>query len=127
MKTEAKWEARARELSSVADALRLGREMAQEAADARAEEIAQALDRFAQRQRDLADENQRACRPIEGKVLAATAFTIAAEHARSTITKPKTREQVLEQALRAIAQEDDGCPNGEIARRALEWKPEESS
>lgn len=48
-----------------------------------------------------------------------------AQLARSTIQNPKTREQVLEEALRQIRAGTDcaGTPPYEIARRALEWKP----
>lgn len=135
------WEARARELLRKTDrfispdieaaSLQLGREMAdererlvmsefahlsinsekakREAADARAEEIAREI---ALRVPDgtIAPYNSRECGLIEAKAIA-----------RSFITKPKTREQVLEEALRSIsALIPDARPT---AQRALEWKP----
>ena len=112
-------------------------QLACEAADARAEEIAQAIEL-----KDTANG--------PGNWLFSANW--AAALARSTITKPKeperyyhigeynrtypppkgfyrteaqpnepkTREQVLEEALREIAK---NSPPSSIARRALEWKP----
>jgi hypothetical protein len=110
--SEKDWEKRAREIIPgmgqvsvpldkfgelfVGAALKLGGEMA----DARAEEIAHACARHA----DL----------------------WAADVALATITKPKTREQVLEEALREIVDGDTwtiSCATA-VARKALDWKPE---
>lgn len=138
--TSIDWEKRARELvpccihgslNSIDGALQLGREMA----DARAEEIA--------KQCDDREDN------IPGKVppVGATerqpyfegsrhAWRAAASLARSTISKPKTREQVLEDALLKTAVTCNCSQRGasigsvhlvdcpyEIKRRALEWAP----
>lgn len=148
MKTDKDWEARARELWGGAVVsfpqartvelnteflgiymLQLGREMASyergecyselgtieaswreriakaraEAADARAEEIAKRLEA-----QDCSD------------------CTESARVARSTITKPKTRERVLEEALRAARHDAILLGLDETRRsieRALEWKP----
>lgn len=52
------------------------------------------------------------------------AMHAAAAIARSTITKPETRERVLEEALVRLAlRYEAGTDVEEIARRALEWKP----
>lgn len=61
------------------------------------------------------------------------AFETAAETARCVQWKPKTREVVLEEALREIQHKDASATSadtgkhlseaGQIARRALEWKP----
>lgn len=104
------WEKRARELVSAkgkdarnfewvpAPAVEAMLKLGHEMADARAEEIA------------------------------ARCEGVAASIARAFISKPKTREQVLEEALRRIADDamkDNVFGDGkrEIARQALEWKP----
>ncbi len=113
MKTDKEWEARALEVWNEASSedhaaamVRLGREMA----DARAEEIALHFD---------------ACWRDCG--VKALTYYEAAAYCRSTITKPKTREQVLEAALRALLNDPvmRGLGGGPVdtARRALEWKP----
>ena len=95
--------------------------VAQNAADERAEEIAKRCE-----QRSMFDEH------ING----GEAWVYAAKLARSTIrSAPKTREQVLEEALRevvSVAAVASNPSTGDhllrdataIARRALEWKPE---
>jgi hypothetical protein len=143
------WEKRARELfgtnvsvgpegmtgflhggeSAARIALQLGREMVEEhnnsvwlvsareelqrqAADARAEDIAKAIDGRAKHALCANHPYDEAMR--------------CAELARSFISKPKSREAVLEEALRELnAEAVKRCHGyvGEIARRALEWKP----
>jgi len=92
-------------------------ECCRKAADARAEEIAWNI--------------QKRLLPSGYSIEAACAWYLgtnaAADIARATITKPKTREQVLEEALREIqagANPDKMHESylGEVARRALEWK-----
>lgn len=154
------WEARAREMianrpfgaEDVWLMLQLGREMAAhergecyselggiedswrkrivkaraEAADERAEEIAKACEQSVDnQQRASAGWSMEEAEWRQG-------LRQGASIARSTIQKPKTREQVLEEALREI--DDFGKERTaaalasmknpyEIARRALEWKP----
>lgn len=124
--SEVNWEKRARELIVGPDipspgytveytrqmALQLGREMA----DARAEEIAKAIE-ASPRPYDFRWQFER--------------FK-ALDIARSFLSKPKTREQVLEEALRYYAGKHLNAGNifaeetspGEVARRALDWRPE---
>lgn len=96
-------------------ALKLGQEMA----DARAEEIAQMIASFS-----LKDTHAPTRAELAECVLAA-----AAKIARSFIAKPKTREQVLEEALREIEPlttnetwQQEAIRKSDVARRALEWK-----
>ncbi len=86
--------------------LQLGREMA----DARAEEIAQAITAGLPKVWFAGNGDGHR---IDGMYAAASI-------ARSTITKPKTREQVLDAALRAAM---SGQLTKDAIRKALEWKP----
>lgn len=95
--------------------LDLGREMA----DERAEEIAKRCEFW------KADAES-----ITGTTSVAhiSGLGVAAAIARSTISKPKTRERILEEALESIARlaesHDDFCIcDGCRAQRALDWKP----
>lgn len=101
----------------------------------RSEDLARAFDRLALEEAKRADELQRESRPIAVHCGAANAYRISAELARSpdivcpAISKPeapgpKTREQVLEEALRGLLADPVGGKSNEAARRALEWKPE---
>ena len=92
-------------------------------ADERAEEIARYAEGHINAQPYASDDTRREC--------ASLARSIAA-YARSTIrSAPKTRERVLEEALRYYANRHVSASNpwageispGEVARRALEWKP----
>lgn len=129
MKTDKEWESRARELLSrdfdwcppknvhddiVKAALKLGREMA----DARAEEIAREIE---------ADSSwcpHPWCESAATCLACLTRKTIV-ERTRKAI-KPKTREQVLEEALCEIERMTlPGEAKHTVARRALEWTPED--
>jgi hypothetical protein len=122
---DGKWMKRAQELlypslgmeRAWSNALQLGREMA----DARAEEIALLLEKEA---------TEVVFDLPAWEVVGAKVYRLAARFARSTITKPKTREQVLEEALREIEPlttnetwQQEAIRKSDIARRALEWKP----
>lgn len=115
---EDRWVIRARELLSshpldggVESALVLGQEMA----DARAEYIALKIDQRVNRSECIRNAYDEAI--------------VCAEIARGTIEKQRTREDVLEHALKGILCVRDGGQNEplslacQIARRALAWKP----
>jgi hypothetical protein len=125
------WEKRARELAEnehessafcelyAQEMLRFAREMA----DARAEEIAERLDALGHEPAAQFPELARDdCR---------YALYKAAQVARLFISKPQTREQVLEEALLRIQRHviaDAEVPGeaetvGDIATDALDWKP----
>ena len=113
MKTEEDWPA----VKDVWLMLQLGRE----ASDARVEEIARHAESYINAQPYASDDTRREC--------AGVARSIAA-FARSRIQKPKTREQVLEEALRKVANLppysipfDESTTPQSIARNALERKP----
>ena len=90
-------------------ALQLGREMA----DERAEEIARRI------------EISGVSHPTDKEWTLTSVWTRCVERtadiARSTIQKPKTRERVLEEALREIHNSHASQFCADIARRALEW------
>lgn len=113
------WAARAREVlvlnrnGYLEAALQIGSEMA----DARAREIAQKLEWARDHSTFSPDAHGDGWRGGLGD---------AAGIARSTIMQPKTREQVLEEALREIAGSNEAAGAQHpcsVARRALEWKP----
>ena len=115
-------------------------QLAREAADARAEEIAQALEASILIYRShsgltSADVKERAvqiARSFITKPKEQKRYYHIGEYNRTypppkgfyrteaQPNEPKTREQVLEEALREIAK---NSPPSSIARRALEWKP----
>lgn len=137
--------ARSVEAAVISAALQLGREMqadvlehardvlmpaaASHAADERAEEIARAIEADSSRCPHPWCESAEAC-------LACLTRKTIVERTRKAITKPKTREQVLEEALRNIVKRGDDerarsnqfviwDNNGPymVAKRALEWNP----
>jgi hypothetical protein len=137
VKTESEWEARARELlpgppfhtaeKARKAMLQLGREMAEEAGAEASLYWAKHVQAMAADMDSLRDERDAAA-DARAEEIAQACYHISeacAEIARSFISQPKTREQVLEEALSAIraGTDDAGTPPYEIARRALEWKP----
>lgn len=115
-------------------ALQLGREMAAEASRTARDE-AWLQEARLELQRMAADARAE---EIAQKIESCNCGSWSAAHAqiaRSFISKPKSREQVLEEALRYIEQgaEKQKMPDGagwvsavwttEACRRALEWKP----
>lgn len=135
MKNEIDWERRARELCEehnvdrgMDDPEEAMLQLAREMADARAEEVANAI-------RYVHDEG---CKGTSGNDHLRYGLLRAYDIARSFISKKKTREEVLEEALQAIARRSVvGDPHlrpaewvlprderaAAIALRALEWKP----
>lgn len=152
MKTDKEWEARALEMAipvstsgvwgihhtepwmGVSGALQLGREMADEARSDQMErdgqrfavELARAITTAAD---ERAEEIARLFEtPGHGVYRRLSDCSVwAACVARSTITKPKTRERVLEEALREVHKDTMILGLDDTRRRidrALEWKPE---
>lgn len=115
------WKKRARELFFDMDALVIGGpdailQLGQEMADARAEEIARAVLEY----------KLMGCLTCPHQAASADAARIA----RSFISKKKTREEVLEEALKEISSLPCNYANPPeprsvcIAKRALDWKPD---
>ena len=95
--------------------VKLGREMS----DARAEEIAVKCETFRD---DHLRAVARGSKLSDGLVMG---LERGAFLARLSIAKPKTREQVLEEALKEIRRLTALGDAAGIARRALEWRPTE--
>lgn len=88
-------------------------ECCRRAADARAEEIAAKIEAH----------SRGHYHPHPSALFIQQGLAEAKEIARSTIEKPKTREQVLEEALREASSSRTFTEIDRIVKRALDWKP----